>query len=155
MKNDPIMMSGMKYIQFHALPDASLLWNTQTHTQGSQRLVPDFICPAHFLFTLCISWVGKFIVVLLSKKINAALNVQATPTTMFHRCAGMLWIMGSPHLALAITLIALTCLVLLGYSFCKTVIWLFSLEHWCLCSTSVNNSLWEIHTCILKAVFNL
>lgn len=60
MKNDPIMMSGMKYIQFHALPDASLLWNTQTHThKRSHRLVPACLLPSSsvfihlFMHTLC------------------------------------------------------------------------------------------------------
>ena len=33
MKKEPMMMRGMKYIQFHALPEASLLWeHTHTHT---------------------------------------------------------------------------------------------------------------------------
>lgn len=40
MKKEPMMMRGMKYIQFHALPEASLLWK---QTQTSDGVINAFL----------------------------------------------------------------------------------------------------------------
>jgi len=81
MKKEPMMMRGMKYIQFHALPEASLLCNSikqpskynEAHIQTFFSLSPaeSIVCSSGFL---CI-W--------LTKTLNSSLQMASIRKTNF------------------------------------------------------------------------